>query len=308
MKKWILILLSIGLMNITVRAMAESLPNTFIYTVSKSGGEKHYLIGTSHVGKSPELNPLYLQALNDSEQLVVEVNLDQKKLLPEMMKMKSVVNARSLSQTFGMSRIHKLQNMFIHYKKVDKVLVQKLVDPNAKQPVWMLILQLSMIQPEGYVPGNGVDMLLLKNAKQKQKIIKDLEDIEVFEILEAVPESAMVHFLDSALKNPQQDLNRKQKILENYEHNEANKVWDALQKENQIWCRTVPRDCGIANKFNRALLDERNQKWLPKIERYLDEKKTTVAVGAAHLFGKRGLIVLLRARGYRVEPMFANKN
>lgn len=308
MKKWILLLSSIGLMNIAVQVVAKPLPDTFIYTISKSGGEKHYLIGTVHVSKSPILNPLYLQALNNSEQLVVETDeSDQEKLLLEMIKMKSQRNAQPLSQTFGMVRIHRLQDIFIKYKKVDKVLAQKIVNPNTKQPIWMLLLQLESIYPQGYVPDYGIDMLLFQQAKQQHKIIKNLEGIEVLEILEAVPESAMIRLLDISLAKPQQDLNRAQKILENYQHNYANKVWNIIQKENQIWCRTVPRDCVVADKFNHALLDERNQKWLPKIERYLDEKKTTVAVGAAHLFGKKGLIALLRAHGYLVEPVFANK-
>ncbi len=51
------------------------------------------------------------------------------------------------------------------------------------------------------------------------------------------------------------------------------------------------------------LLDDRNERWIPKIILQAKEEPTFVAVGAAHLFGKKGVIQLLRKEGYTVEPL-----
>jgi uncharacterized protein YbaP (TraB family) len=49
------------------------------------------------------------------------------------------------------------------------------------------------------------------------------------------------------------------------------------------------------------LLDERNQRWLPQIERYLADRGTFVAVGLGHLLGDGGLLATLERAGYIVE-------
>lgn len=51
------------------------------------------------------------------------------------------------------------------------------------------------------------------------------------------------------------------------------------------------------------MVDDRNQAWMPRLIRYLDEGDAFVNVGAAHIPGKNGLVSLLRARGYRVETV-----
>ena len=50
----------------------------------------------------------------------------------------------------------------------------------------------------------------------------------------------------------------------------------------------------------RPLVTDRNQHWLPQIERFLkDDRNTLVVVGALHLVGDGGLLELLRQDGYQ---------
>lgn len=51
------------------------------------------------------------------------------------------------------------------------------------------------------------------------------------------------------------------------------------------------------------LLDDRNTRWIPKIIEQAKKEPTFVAVGAAHLYGEKGVIQLLREAGYTVEPL-----
>ncbi len=55
--------------------------------------------------------------------------------------------------------------------------------------------------------------------------------------------------------------------------------------------------------WERRLLDERNQRWMPKLEVFFAQGSSFVAVGAAHLFGDSGLPTLLQAQGYQVERL-----
>jgi len=55
--------------------------------------------------------------------------------------------------------------------------------------------------------------------------------------------------------------------------------------------------------FEDEILDKRNQNWIPIIEKAAHDKSTFFAFGAAHLAGEKGVVSLLRAKGYTVKPL-----
>jgi uncharacterized protein YbaP (TraB family) len=56
--------------------------------------------------------------------------------------------------------------------------------------------------------------------------------------------------------------------------------------------------------FEELLLVRRNENWIPQITERLTTTPTVYAVGAGHLGGAKGVIALLRATGYTVEPVY----
>jgi uncharacterized protein len=58
----------------------------------------------------------------------------------------------------------------------------------------------------------------------------------------------------------------------------------------------------MAPAERKAMLDDRNSRWVPQIEKMLNERRTFfITVGAAHLVGSMGVPEQLRAAGYHVE-------
>lgn len=53
-----------------------------------------------------------------------------------------------------------------------------------------------------------------------------------------------------------------------------------------------------------GFITERNLQWLPLMIEMIHEKPVFFAFGAAHLPGDKGLVNLLKEKGYRVEPVF----
>ncbi|HWN24396.1 MAG TPA: TraB/GumN family protein, partial [Candidatus Sulfotelmatobacter sp.] len=52
------------------------------------------------------------------------------------------------------------------------------------------------------------------------------------------------------------------------------------------------------------LVDDRNVKWIPRIEAELKTgKPTAIVAGALHFSGPNSVIALLQARGYKVEQL-----
>lgn len=51
------------------------------------------------------------------------------------------------------------------------------------------------------------------------------------------------------------------------------------------------------------LLDRRNALWLPRMIKKMSGQRPLFVFGAAHLPGEKGLISLLEAEGFRIEPI-----
>ena len=59
----------------------------------------------------------------------------------------------------------------------------------------------------------------------------------------------------------------------------------------------------LTQEMKVLLLDNRNRAWVEKMVIMMVEKPTLFAVGAGHLAGERGVIQLLRERGFTVSPV-----
>ena len=51
-------------------------------------------------------------------------------------------------------------------------------------------------------------------------------------------------------------------------------------------------------------IEKRNIKWLPKIIDEINNKGTFITVGAGHLPGEKGLINLLRKKGFKLKSIY----
>ena len=55
--------------------------------------------------------------------------------------------------------------------------------------------------------------------------------------------------------------------------------------------------------FIEEFYTKRNLEWLPKIEKMVKEKPAFLALGVSHLEGDNGILNLLRAKGYELQPI-----
>jgi uncharacterized protein len=60
-------------------------------------------------------------------------------------------------------------------------------------------------------------------------------------------------------------------------------------------------------RVKKIIRDDRSRLWLPKIRAAMIQKPTFFAVGAAHLGCQHGLISLLKAEGYTLQPIVSRK-
>jgi uncharacterized protein len=160
------------------------------------------------------------------------------------------------------------------------------------QAPWVIGVELAELQYTrlGYDPDQGVDEQLLRRAQADGKPTAGLETVdEELGGLERLPRADQLKILDQTLgelKDSQADM---LVVLSAWRQGDTARLATLLSKE----FREFPA-------LYRPLVTDRNQHWLPQIERFLkDDRNTLVVVGALHLVGDGGLLELLRQAGYQ---------
>jgi len=167
-----------------------------------------------------------------------------------------------------------------------------------KQKPWFLSLTLESLElvKLGFDPSYGIDVHFLSEASGKKKI-KELESIDYqINLLSGFSDSEQEAFLLSTLK----DLNSYEK--------EVDKLLDAWVSGDTSGMESILRESVIEDKETASVYDkllyERNRNMVSKIEGYLKTGETHfVVVGAGHLLGEKGIINLLRQKGYDTEQL-----
>jgi uncharacterized protein YbaP (TraB family) len=134
---------------------------------------------------------------------------------------------------------------------------------------------------------------LVQAAATKKKPINGLETAAFQgKALEAKPLDQQAKELYETAKDPQKAEDDLKKLIEAYKSQD-------LEKLNQIASEQEKKDPAYITQ----LLDDRNKAWIPKLETFMKDKPSFIAVGAGHLAGKIGVINLLRAAGYQVTAV-----
>lgn len=158
-----------------------------------------------------------------------------------------------------------------------------------------LSLVLSVTQAMGFKPELGLDRYLMQRAAGAGKPATGLETIDdQMRAMDSVPYAEQAQGMDEFLSDPQKSIRQLQELHGWWRAGNVEKLDEGMRAE---MARKTPE--------SYRLLDvERNDSWLPQVEKRLtDEKKdnTLIVVGALHLLGADGLVEKLRAKGYTVE-------
>ncbi len=134
---------------------------------------------------------------------------------------------------------------------------------------------------------------LYKIAKNKGIPSDGLETIEFqFSLVDATPLSEQARGLVSEVKKYKETLAGYNEMVEVYK----------TQDLEQLYSMVVS-DSTADSEFNQEFIVKRNQKWIPIIEKRINEYSCFIAVGGAHLPGEDGVLALLRKQGYTISAV-----
>jgi uncharacterized protein YbaP (TraB family) len=267
--------------------VAQIQKNALLWEVkSKDGKNVSYLYGTMHLMDADlfyfpkKLEKLILK----SEVLCMEIASINPNLSPDALFMKD----KTLTDIFSQSQLDSI------YTWANKALLmnkeQFLGNFNSAKPFMLMqfIMQASLPTDTKSYEREFEAIAGEKNLQMKGLETVD-EQLSLFDGFSTVEQVEMVM---SSLRDEAQSKESFAKMQQLYLSQNLDELYDFMKKES---------DSPIAS--SRAFLEDRNQRWIPKMTELMQEKSVFFAVGAAHLAGPEGVIELLIKKGYTLTPI-----
>jgi uncharacterized protein YbaP (TraB family) len=270
----------------------KPLEKSLLWEISGNGLTKpSYLYGTIHMicKDDAALGDSLVAAIERSDRVYFEVDMDN---LMEML---------SAFKDFKMKNDTTLADLLSKedYKKVKEYMESKsALLPFSQLETYKPMLASSLLMESGIGCEESVAMeqLILEVAKKNRKRIEGLETMSYqASIFDSIPYKLQAQQL---LKYVTDSGDKSGSDREFEEMTNAYKEQD-IEKLGKF----VATDDGGLGNYEDILIYHRNRNWVEKLRKIMPEKALTIAVGAGHLAGEKGVIKLLRKEGYTVRPV-----
>ena len=244
-----------------------------------------YLYGTIHVMCPDQIkvNTVLKQSFEATKQLYLEINISDPEMMTKAMRGMMMPEGQSLEKLVSKADFDSMSQIFQSKAGMPMILMAK-----AKP---MLLMSAVFPSVLGCAP-EGWETKFEEMAKGRKLPIKGLETIEYqLSVFDTIPYKAQATMLKDFLYNLDSTKKSFDEMLAVY-----------LQKDiNGLYEMTI-KDPDFGN-YEALMLNNRNIKWISVIAAAAKDKPTFFAVGAAHLGGEKGVIGLLRKKGFKVMPV-----
>ena len=272
-------------------AQQEKLANSNLWKIEGNGlNTPSYLFGTMHFICDATLEKKVNQALSVTDQLVLELDMDDPEMPAKMFSEMYMNDGKTLSDFISADEFKAIDSLFINHMGMSVKMFQN-IKPSLLSA--MLFPKYFDCNPDSY------EAVLMEMTKESNKDVLGLETVEEqMKVFDEIPYEEQVK---SLVKLAQDGLAKDKAII-----NELQKVY----KEENIEAMLKLFDdenYSMIQDYNDIILDQRNKKWITKIITFASEKPTFFGVGAGHLAGEKGVINLLRKEGYTVKAVLESE-
>ena len=272
---------------ISLFANAQELEKSLLWKISGNGlKQPSYLYGTIHITCDATLDENTLNALEATQQLYLELDMDDKSMHMQMIKLMMMKDGVKLSTLL---------------RPADFQIVDEFLKKNLKMSAKLFdsfkpFMISSMLFPKMLdCEHKSVESELMKVTKEQNEEVFGLEKVEdQMKVFDEIPYQDQV---DELLKTVKGDLEKDKKELD-----EMMTIYQNKDIEGMLKIMT-DSDNKITSENQDILLNNRNKNWIPVMIKTMKDKPTFFGVGAGHLAGEEGVIKLLRKKGYKVEAV-----
>ena len=283
MKKFFISLLTL----VTGLSFSQELEKSLLWKISGNGlKDDSYLFGTIHITCDATLDDNTLRALDNTKQLYLELDMDDKSMQMQMMKYMMMKDGAKLSTLLSPE----------DFKILDEFM-KKNLNMSAKMfDSFKPFMISSMLFPKMLdCKSQSVESELMKITKEQNEEIFGLEKAE--DQMKVFDEISYQDQADELLKTVKDNLEKDKKEFQEMITIYQNKDIEGMLK------MMSDSDNKITSENQDILLNNRNKNWIPIMVKTMKDKPTFFGVGAGHLAGEEGVIKLLRKKGYKVEAV-----
>lgn len=266
-------------------AMAQA--QDLIYTISRDGEHRGYLLGTVHSDDPRVLDftDEFIIALEGSDRFAMELVPNQP-TLSRLLEYMHYDDGSTLESRIGEERFSRVVAAAGRYHMGP--------DQLATMKVWAVMMTLSIPPPEN---GLFMDLSIALRAAGSGLEVVGLETLdEQLSFLEDMPSEQQILLLDQALEEFDKLDSHYEELLSAY----LGKDLAALQALSDEQLSELPREVG--EYFFSQGIEARNIRMCDRLLAQLESGTVFAAVGALHLPGDQGLVMLLRQAGFTVRP------
>src|SRR6187397_1032274 len=270
----------------------KPLEKSLLWQISGNGLTKpSYIYGTIHMicKDDASLGDSLIAVIQRSDRVYFEVDMDN------LMEMLSALKDFKMRNDTTLADLLSKED----YEKVKEYMESKGgLLPFSQLETYKPMLASSLLMESGIGCDEPVAMeqLILEEAKRNKKRIDGLETMSYqASIFDSIPyklqaEQLLKYVNDGGSKS--EDDKQFEEMIEAYKAQDIEKLGEFVQTD----------DGGLGN-YEDILIYNRNRNWVEKLKKLMPEKSLTIAVGAGHLAGEKGVIKLLRKEGFRVRPV-----
>jgi uncharacterized protein YbaP (TraB family) len=261
--------------------------NSLLWKISgKNLAKPSYLFGTIHLICRNDF--LWTTAMDtsllNSDKVCFEMALDDPNLAVETAKGMMNTNGKKLKDYFTEEQ-YAILKKYVHDTMNMDISAFEQMKPAALQ----MMLGSSDVGCEDQVSYEDSMMVI---AKKLHKGVLGLESLqEQIAVLETIPVTDVVKDIMDFIQHPKSS------------DGEYRQIVTAYRQQDLAALFTLINNVKEAGADMRVFLDERNKKWIPRIESMMKGTSVFFAVGAGHLSGQQGVVSLLKQKGYTVEPV-----
>ncbi|MGE7775067.1 TraB/GumN family protein [Chitinophaga sp. NPDC101104] len=278
-------LAAIASLCLTIPAFAQQ---TLLYRISGNGlTQPSYLYGTVHLICEQDFKmPGGLEkAVKTTQSLYLEVDMDDPKLMLAMAPLlQSNEPGYSLSDAFTPADFKKLDRFMSDSLGMDLVNFKKM-----KPMVLLSVILPRMLECKTSV---SYEQKLMELAKGAGKPVEGLEDItDQIAVFDNMPDSLEARMIMDYINDIPKQKAIFSRLIANYKKGDVAALHQMLGESPEF------------KGYEDVLVYNRNRNWIPVMDKAMRQNGALFAVGAMHLGGEKGVINLLKKKGFKVEPV-----
>lgn len=245
-----------------------------------------YIFGTMHMICKDDYvwTPAMKKSLKASKEVCFEMDMDDPSLMTEVATGMIDYSGKTLQDYFSEEDYKILERYFADSLEVNIAMFTQL------KPTALV----TFLAQEGLACNNMVsyEIRIMEEAKKLKLEVTGLEHPqEQIALLESLPTDTIIHEVLRMIKGKQNNADEYERLVKAYKMQDIATLYSLMTETDQ-------------NKISlNAFLDERNIKWIERMEERMDQQPVFFAIGAGHLWGTNGVINLLREKGYKIQAV-----